>query len=64
MDESYRGSLDFLEYVIDPYNQHTAYPEQIGQCISDYLATLGMDETEQRKWLLEKLSEERKKRNA
>lgn len=63
MTESYRGSLDFLEYVVGPDNYDTAYPGGIGQCISDYLTVLGLSETEQRNWLLEKLREERKKRN-
>lgn len=62
MAKSYRGSLDFLEYVIGPDNHDTAYPGGIGECISDYLKILGMNEKRQREWILEKLKEERKKR--
>lgn len=61
MSEPNQGNLDFLEYVISPDNYDTAYPGGIGQCVSDYLKILGMNETEQRNWLLEKLREERRK---
>lgn len=57
---TYRGSLDFLEYCIDPGNHDTSYPGGIGVCVCDYLQTLGLSEEEVREWILEKLREERK----